>query len=113
MFKYYFVAFKATLCDYMTMAELLAKEDVEKGFVVYDQQKQLACFGVQLHEDGDLNILPTQFTCVLGDTGIDNDDLDQPFQLEEGLFMSMLSCEARSGLRINEIDDKVKIAMAR
>ena len=25
--------------------------------------------------------------------GIDNDDLDQPFQLEDGLFMSMLSCD--------------------
>ena len=34
-----------------------------------------------------------QYMCLSGDTGIDNDNLDQPFGLDDTIFMSMLSCE--------------------
>ena len=62
---------------------------------MYDHRSCLACLGIQLHEDSVLNppMLLPQFTCIFGDGRFDNDNLDQPFQLEEGLFMSMLSCD--------------------
>lgn len=31
MFKYYFFAFNATLSNYLTLADFLAKKDVDKG----------------------------------------------------------------------------------
>ena len=95
MFKYFIFSLKATLSDYLTMTDILASKDVEKGYVVYDHRTYTACLGMQLHEDSDLDppkLLP-QFICILGDTGIDTDDLDQPFGIHDGLFMSMTSCD--------------------
>lgn len=45
------------------------------------------------------------YTYVVGDTGIDNDDLDQEFGLEEGLFMSMMNCDLiqTKNLALNEL----------
>lgn len=47
------------------------------------------------HEDSTLDVpkfLP-RYTCVLGEVGIDNDNLDQSLKLTEAMFMSMLSCD--------------------
>ena len=93
MFKYYFLAYKATLSDYLTLADFLASKDIDKGFVAYNTHS--ACLGFLLHENSNLNpeeMLP-QYMCLSGDTGIDNDNLDQPFGLDDAIFMSMLSCE--------------------
>jgi hypothetical protein len=95
MFKYYYFAYKATLSDYLTLAEFLASKDVDKGFVVYDYRTGSACLGLVLHEDCKLDyrqLLP-QYMCISGDAGIDNDELDQPFRLDDAMFMSMLSCD--------------------
>lgn len=46
---------------------------------------------MKLHDDSTLN--PAEYICVFGDVGIDNDALDRTFRLEDGLFMSMLSCD--------------------
>ena len=90
-----YFAYKATLSDYLTLAEFLASKDIDKGFVVYDHRTCAACLGLLLQEDSNLNpqeLLP-QYMCLSGDTGIDNDDLDQPFKLDDTMFMSMLSCD--------------------
>ena len=95
MFKYFYFAYKATLSDYLTLADFLASKDVDKGFVVFDHRTCSACLGLLLHEDCKLDyqrLLP-QYMCISGDTGIDNDDLDQAFRLDDAMFMSMLSCD--------------------
>jgi hypothetical protein len=95
MFKYYFFALKATLSNYLTLSDFLSKKDVEKGFVICDHGAGMASLGLQLYKDSTLSpsILLSQYACILGDMGIDNDDLDQPFELHDGLFMSMMSCD--------------------
>jgi hypothetical protein len=124
MFRYYYFAYKATLSDYLTLAEFLASKDVDKGFVVYDRRTGSACLGFLLHEDCTLDpqrLLP-QYMCISGDNGIDNDELDQAFRLDDAMFMSMLSCDivqtknlaterraiaARMGVQLD--DDKIRV----
>jgi hypothetical protein len=94
--KYYFFALNATLSDYLTLCNFLSKGDVEKGYVVYDHRSAMVCLGLKLHGDSDLNppkLLP-QYVFLFGEGGIDDDDdLDQTFQIEDGLFLSMTSCD--------------------
>jgi hypothetical protein len=57
--------------------------------------RSLHVWGLQLHVGSDLNppkLLP-QYAFMFGEGGIDNDDLDQPFEIQDGLFMSMVSCD--------------------
>ena len=96
MFKYYFFALNATLSDYLTLMDFLAKRDVEKGYVCFDHGTGMACLGIQMYEDSDLEPreILAQYACIVGDGGFDsNDELDQPFQIDNGLFLSMLSCD--------------------
>ena len=93
MFKYYFYAFGATLSDYLTMIDFLSKGDVEKGFVVYTHRTGLACLGLSLHDDTDIEppLLLPQYTYTTGD--VVEDELDQPFQIRDALFMSMMGAD--------------------
>ena len=95
MFKYYIFAYNATLSDYLTMGDYLAKGDIAKGFVIYDHVSGLATLGLKLHEDSDLHppVELSQYICRLGTGGVDGEDLDQVFQLEDGLFMAMMRCD--------------------
>ena len=95
MFQYYIFACKANLSDYLTLADFMAKNDVDNGFLIMDRATHIACLGVQLDEDSDINpadMLP-QHTTVMAGVLEGDDKLDQPFGIEEGLFMSMLSCD--------------------
>lgn len=95
MFTYYVFAYGATLSDYLTMADYLAKREIEKGFVVFDRVSGVATLGLKLHDDGDLHppVELSQYTCHLGAGDIDADSLDQPFELQDALFMSLLRCD--------------------
>lgn len=95
MYRYYLFAFGATLSDYLTMADLLTKKEIKRGYVVFSHSAQSASMGIQIHEDkgGEFNPFSlTQYLCIFGDN-IDGDELDQTFTLEDGLYTSILNSD--------------------
>ena len=95
MFRYYVFAYAATLKDYLTMVDFLGRKEVEKGFCSYDRVSGMATLGLKVHDDSDLHppVELSQYECRIDAGGVDQDDLDQPFELQDALFMALLRCD--------------------
>lgn len=97
----YFFADNATLHSYLTMASILTRPDIDKGFVLFNSQTQTAVLGFELSEDSDqfgCNLLnfPSIPPCMSYQTP---DELDQAFNISDALRLGMLEfdiCQTKS-----------------
>lgn len=87
---------KATLKDYLTMAECLARPDVVAGFVSFSHSTQMAILGLRMDEDADTtgcNITLLDYPSVpLLMSYQSSDKLDQVFDIPAGLRIALLDC---------------------
>jgi hypothetical protein len=88
----FYFAEKATLKDYLTMAECLARPDVIAGFVTFSHSSQTAVLGIRMDEDAEAigcNLLDYP-SIPLMMSYQSSDQLDQVFDIPAGLRLALL-----------------------